>query len=115
MITDEPMMERRRHPRTQLSMSADCIRLDPDGGDVTDRVDVVNISRSGIGIIGSRPFYPGQRVVLCLPRTNTGGSRNIYASVVRCRHRTEGYHIGLEFDPTAIAARAGSEPQYAAA
>ena len=115
MMTVESTMERRRHPRTQMSMSAYCIRLDPDGGDVTDRIDVVDISRSGIGAISSRPFYPGQRVVLCLPRGQDGGHRNINASIVRCRHRTEGYHIGLEFDPAAIGAWVGTEAQFAAA
>ncbi len=114
MTIYESTTERRRHPRTQLTMSAHCIRLDPDGGDVMDRIDVVDISRSGMGAICDRPFYPGQRVILCLPRTE-GGHRNIYASVVRCRHRTEGYRIGLEFDRSAIGAWMDSDPQVAAA
>jgi len=110
MTIHETTQERRRHRRTQLSISAHCIRLDPDGGDVTDRLDVVDISRSGMGAICSRPFYPGQRIIICLPRA-TGGHRTIYASIVRCRHRTEGYHIGLEFDPSALGRWADSEPE----
>ena len=95
-------------------MSAHCIRLDPDCGDVTDRIDVVDISRGGLGAICDRPFYPGQRVILCLPRSE-GGHRNITASIVRCRHRNEGYRIGLEFDRSAIGAWMGYGPQVAAA
>lgn len=75
--------ERRRHPRTALRMSLRCVRLDPDGGDVEDTLHMVDISRSGMGAICQRPFYPGQRIVLCLPQSEGNGRRNIYASVVR--------------------------------
>ena len=111
----ESMMERRRYPRTQLNISAHCIRLDPDGGDVTDRVDVVDISRGGMGAVSSRPFYPGQRVILCLPMSQGGGHRNIHAAIVRCRHQSEGYRIGLEFDPNAVCTWADSEVECVAA
>ena len=96
--------ERRHYQRTQLNISANCIRLDPDGGDVVDRIHVIDISRGGLGAIAERPFYPGQRLVLCLPRTQEGGRRNINATVVRCRPRKDGYRIGLEFDATAMGA-----------
>ena len=115
MIIDESVMERRRHRRTHLSISAHCIRLDPDGGDVTDRIDVVDISRGGLGALSSRPFYPGQRLVLCLPGPYSGGQRSTYASIVRCRQRAEGYRIGLEFAPTAIGTWADSKLEYVAA
>ena len=98
------VMERRRHPRTQLNMSVNCIRLDPDGGDILDRIHVVNISRSGLGAVSDRPFYPGQRIVLNMPRSEDNGKRSFYATIVRCRQRSEGYRIGLEFDNTAIGA-----------
>ncbi len=92
--------ERRRHPRTALRMSLRCVRLDPDGGDVEDTLHMVDISRSGMGAICQRPFYPGQRIVLCLPQSEGNGRRNIYASVVRSRLDDEAYHVGLEFDRT---------------
>ena len=97
-------MERRRHPRTTLNMSVQCIRLDPDGGDVFDRIHVVDISRSGLGAVSDRSFYPGQRIILALPISKGSTSRSLYASVVRCRPRDDGYRIGLEFDATAVGA-----------
>ena len=114
-IYESTTMERRRHPRTQLNISAQCIRLDPDGVNVTDRIDVVDVSRGGMGALSTRPFYPGQRVILSMPSQQGNRARNIHAAVVRCRHRTEGYHIGLEFDPKAISTWADSELEYAAA
>jgi len=115
MTAYESLMERRRYPRTQLNISAHCVRLDPDGGDVTDRIDVLDISRGGMGAISSRPFYPGQRVILCLPDAQGVGYRNIHAAIVRCRHRADGYRIGLEFDPNAVCTWADSDMQVAAA
>ena len=75
----------------QLNMSVSCIRLDPDGGDVVDKIDVVDISRGGLGAVSERAFYPGQRIILSLPLNDQRGQRNIYATIVRCRHRNEGY------------------------
>jgi len=91
-------MERRRHPRTQLKMKLSGVRLDPDGGDVLETLHMLDISRSGMGAICGRPFYPGQRIVLCLPLSPKRGRRNIYATAVRCRQNEAGYHVGLEFD-----------------
>ena len=90
--------ERRRHPRTQLQMKLQCIRLDPDGGDVVDVLDTLDISRSGLGALSQRAFYPGQRVLLCMPLTSIRGGRNIYATVTRCRQEEQGYNVGLDFD-----------------
>ncbi|MDY6913526.1 MAG: PilZ domain-containing protein [Planctomycetota bacterium] len=96
--------ERRRHPRTQLQIAVNSIRLDPDGGDVTDTLHMVDISRNGMGAVCDRSFYPGQRLVLCLPLSPAKGRRNIYARVVRCRPREDGYHVGLQFDLSALGA-----------
>ncbi len=96
--------ERRRHPRTALRMSLSCIRLDPDGGDALDALDMTDISRSGMGAICERPFYRGQRIVLHLPAGETRGRRNIYASVVRSQPSNSGYRVGLEFDRASAAA-----------
>jgi c-di-GMP-binding flagellar brake protein YcgR len=85
-------------------MSLRCVRLDPDCGDVVDTLHMVDISRGGMGAICQRPFYPGQRIVLCLPQAEGNGRRNIYASVVRTRLTDETYHVGLEFDRTPAAA-----------
>ena len=96
--------ERRRHPRTQLQMTLNCIRLDPDGGDVVDTLHMVDISRNGLGANTDRPYYPGQRIVLSLPLSSSGGRRNIYATVVRCRQDQDGYRVGLQFDSASLAA-----------
>ncbi len=94
--------ERRRHGRTKLQMRLKGIRLDPDGGDVVDTLQTVDISRSGLGAYGDRGFYPGQRMVLCLPVSQQSGRRSIYATIVRCRQLNQGYEVGLEFDSNAV-------------
>jgi len=113
--TQDVIAERRRHPRTQLQMTLSCIRLDPDGGDVLDTLHMVDISRSGLGAFSDRPYYPGQRIVLCLPLSPNGGRRNIYASVVRCRQDQEGYRLGLRFDGASMSAWYGSSAAAATA
>ena len=108
-------VERRRHPRTHLQMSLKCLRLDPDGGEVVDRLHMTDVSRIGIGAYCDRSFYPGQRVMLCVPLSSTGGRRNIYATVTRCRQTSEGYHIGLEFDDSSSEAACDSRRSAVAA
>ena len=115
MGVQTPTTERRRHPRTQLQMAVRSIRLDPDGGDPVDTLHMVDISRSGLGAYTDRPFYPGQRVVLCLPLSNNGGRRNIYATAVRCRPEEEGYKVGLAFDMASIGASSHVHDAVAAA
>ena len=95
-------VERRRHPRTPLKMRLSGIRLDPDGGEVVDSLQMLDISRSGLGAICDRSFYPGQRMVLCLPLSPDRGRRNVYARVVRCRKAEEGFQIGVEFDASSV-------------
>ncbi len=92
------MPERRRHPRTRLQMVLHGIRLDPDGGDVRDTLQMQDISRGGMGATAGRWLYQGQRIVLCLPLHPDGGRRNLYATVVRCAKGKEGFDVGLEFD-----------------
>ena len=113
--TRELRQERRRHQRTQLQMDLQCIRLDPDGTDVVDMLKTTDISRNGLGAICDRPFYPGQRVMLCMPLTSMGGRRNIYATVVRCRHEEEGHNVGLEFDVSSMSIWSSDAPAVAAA
>ena len=91
-------VDRRRHARTRLQMMLGCIRLDPDGGEVVDSLQMVDISRGGMGAFSERPYYPGQRIVLSLPLPNDLGRRNIYATITRCRHHSDDYHVGFEFD-----------------
>lgn len=92
------------------------IRLDPDGGDVVDMLEMTDISRSGLGAKGERGFYPGQRMVLCLPLSETGGRRSIYATIVRCRPTDEGsYRVGLEFDSTSAGQWCGTATESIAA
>jgi len=83
-------------------MKLQCIRLDPDGGDVVDFLETIDISRGGLGAMCDRPFYPGQRILICLPLTSMGGRRNIYATVVRCRQEEQGYSVGVEFDAASM-------------
>ncbi len=111
---DRPL-ERRRFPRTQVRMQIRAIRLDPDGGDVTNLLETQDISRGGMGALTDRPLYPGQRMLLCLPLSDSDGRRNTYATVVRCRAVEDGYRVGLEFDMPIFQAAKGDEAVAAAA
>lgn len=116
MPENSPMpLERRRHPRTRLEMTLQGIRLDPDGGDVVDALHMTDISRSGLGARTERSFYPGQRIVLCLPLTQSSGQRNIYATIVRCARQDEAFEVGLEFDTSSVGAWHASNGAVAAA
>ena len=107
--------DRRRHARTRVQMMLKGVRLDPDGGDVIDTLQMQDISKGGLGAISRRGFYPGQRMVLCLPLSGQGGRRNIYARIVRCRQGSEGYCVGLEFDATSVGSWCAVSSQVAAA
>jgi len=96
-------------------MKLQCIRLDPDGGDVVDFLETIDISRGGLGAMCDRPFYPGQRILICLPLTSMGGRRNIYATVVRCRQEEQGYSVGVEFDAASMGLWGSEIPAFAAA
>jgi c-di-GMP-binding flagellar brake protein YcgR len=78
------------------------IRLDPDG-DLVENLQMLDISRGGMGAFCERAFYPGQRIVLCLPLTGDRGRRNVYAAVVRSAEMKGGYRVGLQFDPASAA------------
>lgn len=86
------------------------IRLDPDGGDVCDTLEMVDISRGGMGVVTERWVYPGQRIVLSLPLHPDGRRKNVYATVVRCQKGQQGYRLGMEFDLSAVGATAGRLP-----
>ncbi|MFP4140041.1 MAG: PilZ domain-containing protein [Planctomycetota bacterium] len=115
MEKNQQAMERRRHPRTKLQMTLQGIRLDPDGGDVVDSLHMFDISRSGMGVKTRRSFYPGQRVVLCLPLSDHGGRRNIYATVIRCSKEQDGFDVGMEFDSVSLGRLYGGVGAVAAA
>jgi len=84
-------------------MDVRCIRLDPHEGDVIDKVDMVDLSRGGVGAVSDNWYYPGQKVVVCLPAAADRGKRQIRATIRRCLSRQEtGYHIGLEFDRNSL-------------
>lgn len=101
--------EQRRHPRTRLHMPIHCVRLDPAGPSTLDRLEMIDISRSGIGAVSQQSYHPGERVVVRLPLSRAGGDRHMYARVTRCRPAGEGdYEVGLEFD----AAARGDEVDY---
>ena len=107
--------ERRRHPRGEMQISLQCIRLDPDGGDVLETLSMLDISRGGMGAICDRPFYPGQRALICMPLSPEGGQRNIYATIVRCRQMGKAYRVGFEFDRVSLGAWCGVSGAEAAA
>ena len=107
--------ERRRHPRTHLQMMLHGVRLDPDGGDVQNTLQMVDISRGGMGVVSERWLHPGQRIVLTVPVHPERGRRNLNATVVRCRKIDDGYRAGLEFDPSALGLAAYEAPVAVAA
>ncbi len=96
-------VERRRHPRTMVQMTLRGVRLDPEEGEILDSLRMVDISRGGMGVYTDRPAYRGQRFVLCLPMSDIGGRRNVYATVMRCRTTEDGYRVGLKFDTISTA------------
>jgi len=84
-------------------MGVRCIRLDPHEGGVIDELDLVDLSRSGVGAVSSNWYYPGQKVVVCMPADSVRGKRQMQATVKRCLSRNEpGYRIGLEFDHNSL-------------
>lgn len=104
MLPDKSPSERRRHPRTQIHANITGIRLDPDGGDVVEQLQMVDLSRGGMGAITDHPYYRGQRLVVCLPGMDNGARRNMYATVVNSRQTEEGYRVGFAFDCASLAA-----------
>jgi len=97
MTAEAKPTERRFHPRTQIRMPIHTIRLDPDGADLVEQVQMVDISRGGMGAVANRAFYPGQRLLVRLPAPGMA-VRSITAIVRRCDKRDQQYRIGLEFD-----------------
>ncbi len=96
-------IERRRHSRSSMNIDVRCIRLDPHEGGVVDEVDMVDLSRSGVGAVSENWYYPGQKVVVCLPADSVHGKRQMQATVRRCLSRNEpGYRIGFEFDHNSL-------------
>ncbi len=97
MLTDIEISERRFHPRTQLTMAVQAIRLDPDGIDLVEQLEMVDLSRGGLGAMCGQRYYPGQRVVLKLPAPGMG-VRSICAIVRRCGKADQRYRLGIEFE-----------------
>ena len=96
-------IERRRHSRASVHAGVRCIRLDPHEGGVIDEVDMVDLSYSGVGAISDSWYYPGQKVVVCLPADQEHGKRQMQATVRRCLSRNEeGYRLGFEFDHNSL-------------
>ena len=97
LSADAKLAERRLHPRTQVSMPLQLTRLDPDGGDLVEQVEMVDISRGGLGALSSRWHYPGQRVVVRLPAPGLG-VRNICGIIRRCAPSEQRFRVGIEFE-----------------
>jgi hypothetical protein len=111
----EVPVERRRHHRTMVQMMLRGVRLDPEEGEIIDALQMVDISRGGMGAYVQRSAYPGQRFVLCLPITEKAGRRNVYATVMRCRQTGDGCRVGLKFDNIAVGDWGGVSTAVAAA
>jgi len=94
--------ERRRHQRVPIICELQAVRLDPEGTGVMDTLQGVDISRSGLGARTQRMYYPGQRMLVAMPRTEHGGRRNLYATVVRSRRNSDAYEVGLQFDTSSV-------------
>jgi hypothetical protein len=97
LSTDTLMAERRQYPRIQLRMPLHVTRLDPDGGDVVEQVEMVDISRGGLGAMARRWHYPGQRVMLRLPAPGMS-VRSICGIVRRCCSAGGMVRLGIEFE-----------------
>lgn len=107
--------ERRMYPRTQVQMRVQVLRLDPNEGDLVDELQMVDISRNGIGAVCERMFYPGQRLIMKLPAAGMD-VRNIRGQVRRCDRLDDRFIIGVEFDhPIASLCVDGSGASVAAA
>ncbi|MCE5326829.1 MAG: PilZ domain-containing protein [Planctomycetaceae bacterium] len=98
VIANSSGSERRRHGRVKMEDCFQAVRLDPDGVNTMDTLSGIDISRSGVGAFSSRSYYPGQRLVICLPVAGNHGHRNLYATIVRSSGVQGGYAIGLKFD-----------------
>ncbi|NQU74804.1 MAG: PilZ domain-containing protein [Planctomycetes bacterium] len=88
--------ERRQYPRTQLNLPVQVIRLDPDGEDLVEQIEMLDISRGGIGAMCSKMFYPGQRLVLSLPARGMG-VRRVCGIIQRCTKQQDRFHLGIQF------------------
>ncbi len=89
--------ERRLYPRTQVQMRIQVLRLDPNEGDLVDELQMVDISRNGVGATCERMFYPGQRLILKLPAAGMD-VRSICGVVRRCDRVDDRFIVGIEFD-----------------
>lgn len=96
MAFHEAPEERRRFPRTQIQLHLQAILLDPDG-DIVDSMEMLDVSRGGVGATSRRAHYPGQRVLLKLPAPGLG-VRNVCGIVKRCSKRGQQYQLGIEFE-----------------
>ncbi len=115
MTSNRSGMERRRHHRVKLTKRIKGLRLDPDGGEIVEPLETIDVSRSGLGAFSQRSFYPGQRVVLQMPRADSDGLRNICATVVRCSRGEQTFRVGMEFDGSSADTAVGVAEEFAAA
>ncbi len=111
LTTDALMAERRLYPRTQIRMPVQVTRMDPDGGDPIEQLEMMDISRGGIGAMSSHWHYPGQRVLVRLPGPGMG-VRNICGIVRRCMPLEGAFRVGIEFDRP-ISSLCADEPERA--
>jgi rRNA maturation protein Nop10 len=92
-------VDRRRHPREPLCVSAMLIELDErDVPGVPAECQTLDISRSGIGVQTRRMSPAGRRVWVGLQASSGGRPRWLYGIVRRSSYAEGGeYHVGIEF------------------
>ena len=111
--TETLLAERRLYPRTQVRMPVQVTRMDPDGGDLLEQIEMMDISRGGLGALAGRWHYPGQRVVLRLPAPGMS-VRSICGIIRRCAAADGMFHLGIEFERP-LTSLCADEPRIAAA
>ena len=89
--------EKRRHQRKQWRPRLSGMFVSDDGRKMVEILQGIDISKSGMGIAGSREHSVGTHLIINLPE-HKGQSKYIHAKVVRCWKEESQIRMGLEFD-----------------
>jgi len=98
-------MEKRKYPRWTWHADVQGLYVDEQGHRVVEQLQALDISRRGLGAVGSKSHRVGEKFVITLPEPD-GRNRYVHAKVVRCNMKDDGAHLGLEFNdfPTELGA-----------
>ena len=89
--------EKRRHPRRKWLPKLTGVFVSDNGRRVLEQLQGVDISKSGMGIAGSRQHPVGTHLIISLPEYHKPGGY-VHAKVVRCWEEKSQIRMGLEFD-----------------